>query len=50
MANEKKAAKKVGNEKNKISAAQRKIRLQQVIMAIFGAIVILAMILSLAIR
>jgi hypothetical protein len=50
MASASKKSKKGAAEKPRISATQRKIRLQQVGMAIFAMILVIAMILSLVVR
>lgn len=50
MASSKKTTTKNGAGKPRVSAAQKKLRRQQVGMAIFGVILVVAMILSLVIR
>jgi hypothetical protein len=50
MASASKKSKKSGADKPRISATQRKLRRQQVGMAIFAMILVIAMILSLVVR
>ena len=50
MASKKSSSKTVGVEKPRFSGQQKKLRLQQVFMAIFGIILVVAMIAAAVIR